>query len=54
MDKFKFALSKLGLSSHLISHRLEVETGRWARPNAFPLEDRHFTSCHLLEDQLKI
>ena len=52
MDTFSFALSKLRLSSHLISHRLEVETGRWARPTAIPLEKRHFTSCHLLEDQL--
>ena len=43
MDKFKFALSKLRLSSHLISHRLEVETGRRARSNSIPLEERHCT-----------
>ena len=33
----------------LSSHRLEVETGRWARPNAISFEERKRISCNLLE-----
>ena len=33
----------------LSSHRLEVETGRWARPNAFSFEERKYFSCNSLE-----
>ena len=40
VGKLPFALSRLRLSSH----RLEVETGRWARPNAISFERRHFMS----------
>ena len=47
VGKHRFALSRLRLSSH----RLEVETGRWARPNAIPFEERRCTSCHSLEDE---
>ena len=47
VGKHRFALSRLRLSSH----RLEVETGRWARPNATPFEERRCTSCHSLEDE---
>ena len=47
VDKFRFALSELRLSSH----RLEDEAGKWARPNGILLEERHCTSCHLLEDE---
>ena len=36
VKKFRNALSKLRMSSH----RLEVETGRWARPNAIPFAER--------------
>ena len=36
---------------HSPSHRLEVETGRWARPTAIPFEERRCTSCHSLEDE---
>ena len=46
VGKHRFALSRLRLSSH----RLEVETGRWARPNATAFEERRCTSCHSLED----
>ena len=46
VGKHRFALSRLRLSSD----RLEVETGRWARPNAIPFEERRCTSCHSLED----
>ena len=46
-NKFRFALSRLRLSSH----RLEIETGRWARPNSTPIENRLCTSCQKLEDE---
>ena len=46
VGKLGFAHSRLRLSSH----RLEVETWRWARPNAIPFEERRCTSCHSLED----
>ena len=47
VKKFRTALSKLRLSSH----RLEVETGRWARPNAIPFEERLFKVCNKLKDE---
>ena len=47
VGKLRFALSRLRLSSH----HLEVETGRWARSNAIPFEERRCTSCHTLEDE---
>ena len=47
VGKLRFALSRLRLSSH----HLEVETGRWARPNATLFEERRCTSCHSLEDE---
>ena len=44
--KVKFvAISKHRLSSHPI----EVETGKWARPNEIFLAERHCISCHLLD-----
>ena len=49
-EKFRFALSRLRLSSH----RLEVETGRWAKPNAIPFENKRCTTCHILEDEYHI
>ena len=33
------------------SHRLEVETGRWARPNAIPFAERLCKICNKLEDE---
>ena len=47
VGKLWFALSRLRLSSH----RLEVETGRLAWPNAIPFEES--TSCHSLEDEFQ-
>ena len=47
VGKLRFALSRLRSSSH----RLEIETGRWARPNVIPFEERPCTSCHSLEDE---
>ena len=46
-EKFRFALSRLRLSSH----RLEVETGRWAKPNSIPFENRRCRTCNILEDE---
>ena len=37
VTKFRIALSKLRLSSH----RLEIEVGRWGRPNRTPLDQRN-------------
>ena len=45
--KFCQALSKLRMSSH----RLEVEAGRWKKPNRVPLSDRICSSCQTLEDE---
>ena len=47
IKKFRNALSKLRMSSH----RLEVETGRWARPNAIPFAERLCKICNKLEDE---
>ena len=35
----------------LSSHRLEVEVGRWAKPNKIPYEDRKCKVCNVLEDE---
>ena len=40
-SKFRIALSRL----RVCSHRLEIETGRWAKPIAIPIENRLCTSC---------
>lgn len=47
IDKFRYALSRLRVSSH----RLEVEVGRWAKQNRVPLEERLCTTCQKLEDE---
>ena len=46
-SKLRVALSRLRLSSH----RLEIETGRWAKPNSIPIENRLCTSCMKFEDE---
>ena len=43
--KFRVALAKLRVSSQ----RLEVEMGRWARPERITFEDRTCKLCHKLE-----
>ena len=35
----------------LSSHRLEVETGRWAKPNKIPYKNRKCKICGTLEDE---
>ena len=46
VEKFRTSLSKLRLSSH----RLEVEAGRWAKPNKIPYENRKCKICYSLEE----
>ena len=41
------ALSKLRMSVH----RLEVESGRWVKPNPIPFNERHCLNCSVLEDE---
>ena len=45
--KYRKSLSRLRLSSH----RLEVEVGRWAKPNKIPYENRKCQICNILEDE---
>lgn len=45
--KFSQAFSRLRMSSR----RLEIESGRWARPNSIPFEDRKCILCEVLEDE---
>ena len=33
------------------SHRLEIEVGRWARPNRIPIDERKCITCNKLEDE---
>lgn len=45
--KYSRALSKLRMSSH----RLEIECGRWVRPNPIPIDERKCSLCEILEDE---
>lgn len=47
VKKFQQSLSRLRLSSH----RLEIETGRWTKPEKTPLDNRKCKICMLLEDE---
>ena len=47
VPKFRIALSKLRMSSH----RLEIECGRWSKPNRVPLNERLCRHCGVLEDE---
>ena len=33
------------------SHRLEIESGRWTRPNSTPLDDKKCSLRNVLEDE---
>ena len=46
-DKIRYAFARLKVASH----RLEIEAGRWKRPNPTPVNDRICKSCSLLEDE---
>ena len=47
VKKFRVAMKKLRVSSH----RLEIEVGRWARPNSTPVDERKCRYCNKLEDE---
>ena len=47
VSKFIYALSRLRVSSH----RLEVESGRWVKPNQVPYNERKCSNCSVLEDE---
>ena len=47
MFKYIQAISKLRMSSH----RLAIESGRWARPNRIPVDERKCIECETLEDE---
>jgi hypothetical protein len=47
VSKFRIALTQLRVSSH----RLEIETGRWAKPNKIIRENRKCSLCSVLEDE---
>ena len=47
VKKFRNALSRLRISSH----RLEVETGRWNKPQRIEYVERKCRLCNKLEDE---
>ena len=47
VKKFRNALLRLRTSSH----RLEIESGRWARPTSKPIAERLCFVCNKLEDE---
>ena len=47
IEKYRKGLYKL----RVCSHRLEIETGRWAKPNKIPLDNRKCMICNVLEDE---
>ena len=49
LNVFKYiqATSRLRVSSH----RLAIESGRWARPNRIPVDERKCNECGVLEDE---
>ena len=47
VSKFRIALTQLRVSSH----RLEIETGRWTKPNKISRENRKCQVCSILEDE---
>ena len=47
ISKFQKVFSRLRMSSH----RLEIEAGRWARPNSIPLDEKKCRTCNAIEDE---
>ena len=47
IQKYRKSLCKLRVSSH----RLEIESGRWTKPNKTPLNERLCMICSVLEDE---
>lgn len=46
-ENIRHALTRLRTSSH----RLEIEVGRWAKPESIPVHQRLCLTCNLLEDE---
>ena len=46
LDKFRQIMSRYRVSSH----RLDIEAGRWTKPNKTPLANRKCKQCTTLED----
>ena len=47
VEKFRYALSKIRMSSH----KLKIRAGRWHRPQSIPLNERKCRVCNFLEDE---
>ena len=47
IEKYRKSLCKLRVSSH----RLQVEMGRWAKPNKILFDNRKCRACKVLEDE---
>ncbi|XP_052787930.1 uncharacterized protein LOC128222834 [Mya arenaria] len=47
ITKYRYALSRLRMSSHMLS----IETGRWHKPTATPYNERTCLFCNTLEDE---
>ena len=47
INKFRTAFARLRVSSH----RLRIETGRWSKPTAIPVNERLCSECHTLDDE---
>ena len=47
IPKFRYSLTRLRVSSH----RLNIESGRWARPNIIPVNERMCQNCNVLVDE---
>ena len=47
IDKYRIALSKFRLSNH----KLQVEIGRWHKPEPIPFNNRICSSCNTLDDE---
>ncbi|MCG8045176.1 MAG: reverse transcriptase family protein [Candidatus Thiodiazotropha taylori] len=52
LDCLKIAKFRKSFCRYRVSaHRLEVEAGRWTKPNKTPLENRKCRICNVLEDE---
>ena len=47
INKFRYDLCRL----RSLSHRLEIESGRWHKPEAIPFQDRKCQHCNVLGDE---
>ena len=47
IEKFRFVMSRI----HMSSHRLQIEAGRWHRPQSIPLNERKCKICNSVEDE---